>query len=108
MVRIKTRWLLIRIDNVNNLDDGAENEAVGFPSKNELARVIRDNLIQCSGVAASGAAFDTQGMSTSVGDVDRKVWMYVTYRRTDERIRSLPSYQLTVSIFVFHINEHME
>lgn len=51
MVRLKTRWLLVRID-----------YAVEIPTRNDLARAIRDNLLQCSGVAAAGAAYDTQGV----------------------------------------------
>ena len=50
MVRLKTRWLLVRIE----ADEIA-------PSRKELASAIRDNLLQCFGVAAAGAAYETQG-----------------------------------------------
>jgi hypothetical protein len=72
MVRIKTRWLLVRIDFVNAMsvsDTDVKDVTGSFPSKNELARVIRDHLIQCSGVACSGAALDTQGTSSPYGAV---------------------------------------
>ena len=63
MVRIKTRWLLVRIDYADALNNHNDIKELNFPGKNELARVIRDNLIQCSGIACSGAASDTQGTS---------------------------------------------
>jgi hypothetical protein len=59
MVRLKTRWLLIRIDN-DGINDICSLENY-FPGKKELAFAIRDNLVQCWGVALSGAAMDTQG-----------------------------------------------
>ena len=63
MVRIKTRWLLVRIDYSDTANDDSDVKGVSFPGKNELARVIRDNLIQCAGIACSGAALDVQGKS---------------------------------------------
>jgi hypothetical protein len=69
MVRIKTRWLLVRIDYVDALSYNGVVNGENFPSKNELARVLRDNLIQCSGIVCSGAALDTQGKLILVFDV---------------------------------------
>ena len=73
MVRVKTRWLLVRIDYVDTTTYDSDVKNVSFPGKNELSRVIRNNLIQCSGVASSGAALDTQGRSmyaaNSIGSV---------------------------------------
>jgi hypothetical protein len=66
MVRIKTRWLLVRIDyahHMNANDDDNTDDVENFPSKNELARVIRDSIVQCSGITLSGVASDTQGMN---------------------------------------------
>ena len=63
MVRIKIRWLLVRIDYADTMNDDTDGKEACFPSKNDLARVIRDNLIQCSGVTCGGAALDTQGSS---------------------------------------------
>jgi hypothetical protein len=60
MVRHKTRWLLVRIDFADDLQGkGAPTD--DYPSKKDLAKVIRSSAIACSGVAASGAALDTQG-----------------------------------------------
>lgn len=70
MVRLKTRWLLVRIDYTDTIYDDDDVSEVNFPSKNELARAIRDNLIQCSGVACSGAALDTNGTSTIACSID--------------------------------------
>jgi hypothetical protein len=73
MVRHKTRWLLVRIDFADDLrglssvkwdaDSKRKGEPTDddYPSKKDLAKVIRNSVIACSGVAASGAALDTQG-----------------------------------------------
>jgi hypothetical protein len=64
MVRIKTRWLLVRIDYDHTMtDDDNTDDVDNFPSKNELARVIRDSIVHCSGITLSGVASDTQGMN---------------------------------------------
>ena len=76
MVRLKTRWLLVRIDYTDSIYDDNDMREVSFPSKNELARVIRDNLIHCSGVAYSGAALDTNGTSIIACGID----MFYTYK----------------------------
>lgn len=70
MVRLKTRWLLVQVelmspssssDDDTYIYDSDDGRTVLFPSKKELVRAICDNLLKCSGVAASGAALDTQG-----------------------------------------------
>jgi hypothetical protein len=72
MVRHKTRWLLVRIDFADDLqglgiikwdsDSKKKGEPTDeYPSKKDLAKVIRNSVVACSGVAASGAALDTQG-----------------------------------------------
>jgi hypothetical protein len=78
MVRHKQRWLLVRIDfadDVQGLGGGrfdSGNKIKGaptdddYPSKKDLAKVIRSSAIACSGVAASGAALDTQGKTFSL------------------------------------------
>jgi len=68
MVRHKTRWLLVQVDfekdlclpnTAKNHNDDAQDDA--FPSRKELRNAIRESILQCGGVAASGAALDTQG-----------------------------------------------
>jgi hypothetical protein len=77
MVRHKTRWLLVRIDFADDLqglgsvkwdsDSKRKGEPTDdYPSKKDLAKVIRNSVIACSGVAASGAALDTQGKTISL------------------------------------------
>jgi hypothetical protein len=61
MVRLKTRWLLVRVEgNNNNWNENNNDTQLLFPSKKELARAIRENLLQCSGIATIGSV-DTQG-----------------------------------------------
>lgn len=60
MVRIKTRWLLVQLDfTCCGIDE--KNNVENIITAKELANVVRDNLLQCSGIAMSGAAQDTQG-----------------------------------------------
>jgi len=59
MVRLKTRWLLARIDCFAPVV--SDNSESITPTRNEHARSIRDNLLQCFGVTAAGAAYETQG-----------------------------------------------
>lgn len=66
MVRHKTRWLLVRIEFEDcihrpEVKSSHENDSIDFPSRKELAKEIRNSVSACGGVAASGAAFDTQG-----------------------------------------------
>lgn len=77
MVRHKTRWLLTRIDFFNeptgSLSESARGRlsraidssgsAASFPNKRDLVRLIRENLEQTMGLAASAAAagFDING-----------------------------------------------
>jgi len=70
MVRLKTRWLLVRIDCYDDEDEEESISSSAIPTRNELVRAIRDNLLQCFGVGAAGAAYDTQGACMSVEDVD--------------------------------------
>jgi hypothetical protein len=76
MVRHKQRWLLVRIDFEadlkglvsDKLDTATKKKGEttdDYPSKKELAKVIRNSVVACSGVAASGAALDTQGKNFS-------------------------------------------
>ena len=53
MVRLKTRWLLVRIELPTDNDEPLSMRNV------VLARGIRDHLLQCFGDAAAGAAYDT-------------------------------------------------
>ena len=96
MVRIKTRWLLVRIDYADALNNHNDIKELNFPGKNEFARVIRDNLIQCSGIACSGAASDTQG--TSILPVDRFLISPVIYK--NHRVVAIQTLE-KVSIHMF-------
>lgn len=53
MVRVKTRFLLIKVDT-----PGDDLEGLG---KKELERCLRDQVLQTHGVAASGTITDMQG-----------------------------------------------
>jgi hypothetical protein len=55
MVRHKTRFLLARL----SYDESVESKS--FPSKKELSKLLKDNLIQAFGISAAGAALDTHG-----------------------------------------------
>ena len=57
MVRLKNRWLLVRIEFERDMVYAESPTA--FPSKKELSRTIRDNLERCFGLA--GTALDAQG-----------------------------------------------
>jgi hypothetical protein len=54
MVRLKTRWLVVEID--GDMDSST------FPSKSQLAKFIREKIIQNFGIARSSAALDTHGL----------------------------------------------
>ena len=70
MVRLKTRWLLVRIE----ADEIA-------PSRKELASAIRDNLLQCFGVAAAGAAYETQGARVVLFFTNHEYYVLLTRNR---------------------------
>ena len=55
MVRLKRRWLLVRVDSGKSKEDD-------FPTRNELSRAIRENLLDCFGDASVGTANETRGM----------------------------------------------
>lgn len=68
MVRLKTRWLLVRVDRVggpNERDGDEDGDDDAGPGNNstrkDMARAVREAIVQCWGIAASGMAFDTQG-----------------------------------------------
>jgi hypothetical protein len=69
MVRLKTRWLLVRIvtsDDGKRSTSGSSGPSPNYDvTKKELAKSIKESLEQCFGVAASAAALDLQGMSSS-------------------------------------------
>lgn len=60
MVRHKARWLLVQVD-----FDKKQNSS-SFPSKKDFALMIRSSISSCFGLAADGAAMETQGMDNSV------------------------------------------
>ena len=76
MVRLKTRWLLVRLDvpatvrrttnQVTLESDNPETKSV-FPSRKELATSIRQNISEQFGVAGEGMASDLQGMVINDG-----------------------------------------
>lgn len=88
MVRHKVRWLLVSLDSEknagNNNNEGGppsqrssptpertvEEDTPQFPTRKELARNLRDWMVQCLGESASGTAMETQGRC---GGVERKV-----------------------------------
>lgn len=74
MVRLKTRWLLVRLDveatAATSVDDDhgvdiLDIEQMGkslFPSRRDLATTIRQTISSHLGIAGEGVALDTQGM----------------------------------------------
>ncbi|CAJ1945884.1 unnamed protein product [Cylindrotheca closterium] len=56
MVRHKARWILVQVDFSKQHD----NKNTSFPSKKEFALMIRQSISSCFGVAADGAAMETQ------------------------------------------------
>lgn len=54
MVRHKARWLLVQL----NFDEKVED--VVFPSKKEIAALIRQSMSSCFGLVADGATADVQ------------------------------------------------
>jgi hypothetical protein len=91
MVRLKTRWLLVRLDvaatlsiqqrkekkknhpgNISIAEDAMTNL---FPPRKELATAIRQNIAAHLGIAGEGAALSTQGKETRntmmLGDLRR-------------------------------------
>jgi hypothetical protein len=65
MVRLKRRWLLVRIESKFDMLSN-RSEATTFPTKNELNRFLRDALVEYFGVACSSDASETQGTSRSL------------------------------------------
>lgn len=75
MVRHKTRWILVRLDSEesdakhrNNgtttpghMNNNIECTNNNFPSSKILAMALRDNFIECFGLAVSGIALDVRG-----------------------------------------------
>jgi len=59
MVRHKARWLLVQVDFDQKHTDGNKKTS-SFPSKKEFALMIRHSISSCFGVAADGAAMETQ------------------------------------------------
>mmetsp|Transcript_33201 Transcript_33201/g.80271 ORF Transcript_33201/g.80271 Transcript_33201/m.80271 type:complete len:182 (+) Transcript_33201:1119-1664(+) len=55
MVRHKARWLLVQVD-----FDKKHNKKASFPSKKEFALMIRQSISSSFGLAADGAAMETQ------------------------------------------------
>ena len=79
MVRQKNRWLLVKLDFQEDFDFilaketkmkkrndhniATASSSTDFPSKKEILFYIRQNITSCFGIAADGAALDTQGES---------------------------------------------
>jgi hypothetical protein len=63
MVRHKTRWLLVKLDFREDIKNKNKTIETEFPSKKEISFYIRQNVSSCFGIAADGAALDTQGGS---------------------------------------------
>jgi hypothetical protein len=59
MVRHKARWILVQVD-FNKQQYNKKTSS--FPSKKEFALMIRQSISSCFGVAADGAAMETQGV----------------------------------------------
>lgn len=63
MVRHKSRWLLVNLDFQEHVKSKNKTNATDFPSKKEISFYIRQNISSCFGIAANGAASDTQSES---------------------------------------------
>jgi hypothetical protein len=88
MVRLKTRWLLVRLDvgatvsmisrsrtnkntNENTTSSRMDDEDVVklFPSRKDLATALRQNISAHMGISGEGAALNTQGKEESIGEI---------------------------------------
>jgi hypothetical protein len=67
MVRHKVRWMIVRLDFEEHVRGGGDNRhqrqqsIATFPTKQEVYSTFRNNLVQCFGIVAEGAAMDVQG-----------------------------------------------
>ncbi|CAB9523257.1 expressed unknown protein [Seminavis robusta] len=61
MVRLKTRWVLTRLDLFQDIIIGSTSPRPDwFPTKKEFAKALKESIISCFGTSASDAAFDVQ------------------------------------------------